>query len=295
MKPTPLGRHDLVASFYTLSGAPNGQPARFGLQERLTAARAAGWAGIGMAAFDYLHLLDQGEHRESLRDTVAAAGLTVTEIEFLPVDLRRAEGEPSDVERVLFDMADVFGSSQLNVGLVGSLDSGDEARAARALRSIGQAAAEKGMRVAFEFMPFGAVKSIESALRLVEAAGCDNVGVLVDAYHFFRGGSRLESLDGVPASLIAGLQLDDVPAQAPDDLLTETRQHRRLPGDGELPLEDLVRAVDRTGADVPVGVELLSTDLQQLPVAEAATTVFAATTSVLRRARGGPGLNQQGA
>jgi sugar phosphate isomerase/epimerase len=295
MNRAPLGRNDLVASFYTLSGAPNGQPARFSLLERLTAARAAGWAGIGMAAFDYRHLLAQGEDRTSLREAVDAAGLTVTEIEFLPLDLGRADGEAGDIERVLFEMADVFGSTQLNVGLVGSVDLGDEALAARALRNVGQAAADHEMRVAFEFMPFGPVKSIEPALRLVEAAACDNVGVLIDAYHFFRGGSRLESLEGVAGALIAGLQLDDVPARAPDDLLAETRQQRRLPGDGELPLEDLVRAVDLTGADVPIGVELLSTDLQQLTVAEAATSVFAATTGVLRRARCGASLNRQGA
>jgi len=280
-----MDRDDLVASFYTLSGAPNGQPSRFSLLERLAAAKAAGWAGIGLAAFDYLHLLAQGERPESLREAVASAGLSVTEIEFLPIDLARSDGEPSDAERLLFEMADVFGATQLNVGLVGSLDADDEARAVRALRVIGDAASERGLAVAFEFMPFGAVKTIEHALRLVEAVRRDNVGVLIDAYHFFRGGSRLESLDGVPGSLITGLQLDDVPLQAPDDLLTETRHHRLLPGEGELPLEDLIRAVDRTGAVVPVGVELLSTDLQQLPIAAAAESVFAATARVLQRAR----------
>src|SRR5437867_3212829 len=48
-----LGRNDLIASYYTLSGAPVGQPARFSFEERVAAAAAAGFAAIGLAVEDY--------------------------------------------------------------------------------------------------------------------------------------------------------------------------------------------------------------------------------------------------
>lgn len=44
-----LGRNDLIASYYTLSGSPVGHPARFSLEERVAAAAAAGFAAIGLA------------------------------------------------------------------------------------------------------------------------------------------------------------------------------------------------------------------------------------------------------
>ena len=43
---------DLVASFFTLSGAGFGEPPRNGFEQRCAAAAAAGFAGIGMHAAD---------------------------------------------------------------------------------------------------------------------------------------------------------------------------------------------------------------------------------------------------
>jgi hypothetical protein len=48
-----LGRDDLIASSYTLSGAPVFEPPRFSFAERVAAAAKAGFAGIGIAIEDY--------------------------------------------------------------------------------------------------------------------------------------------------------------------------------------------------------------------------------------------------
>ena len=44
-----LGRDELIASSYTLSGAPVFEPPRFSFAERVAAAAKAGFAGIGVA------------------------------------------------------------------------------------------------------------------------------------------------------------------------------------------------------------------------------------------------------
>jgi sugar phosphate isomerase/epimerase len=292
VKTQPQGRDHLVASFYTLSGAPNGQPARYSFEDRLRAARRAGWAGIGLASFDYQVLLKQ-HSRDELRSTAAKLQLPVAEIEFLPFGLDRENTGPSEGELLLYDMADVFGSRQLNVTLAGSYTaSDDEVKAARGLSAVGDAAAEHGLTVAFEFMPFAAVKSLEAAARIIERAERENVGALVDAYHFFRGGSRIESIRTLSPGVIAGIQLDDAPADVPDDLLTETREHRLLPGEGALDLVTLLEALADIGADVPIGVEVLSNDLRKMSVDEAASRAFKSTAAVCAAARASESTNE---
>ena len=279
MTSQPSTSQDLVASFYTLSGAPNGEPARHAFIDRLHAAKAAGWAGIGLAALDYQSMLQSHQPDELLAMT-ADADLPVAEIEFLPFDLARADGRPSEQELVLYGMADLFGSRQLNATLGGTCSEEDEPQAARCLGAVADAAADHGLVVALEFMPFAAVKTINQALRIVERADRSNAGVLVDAYHFFRGGSSLDALRAAGPELIAGVQLDDAPADAPEDLLSETRTSRLLPGEGGLDLVGMLRAIATTGADVPIGVELLSTKLQALDIDDLARRTYQSTAAV---------------
>ena len=50
------------------------------------------------------------------------------------------------------------------------------------------------------------------------------------------------------------------------DLIDETVNHRRLPGDGEFPIRAYVAACREVGYDGPWGVEVLSEELRNLPI-----------------------------
>jgi sugar phosphate isomerase/epimerase len=82
-----LGRNDLIASYYTLSGAPVGQPARFSFEERVAAAAAAGFAAIGLTVEDYGACRDRGLSTADLRRILADCGITVAELEFLTQEM----------------------------------------------------------------------------------------------------------------------------------------------------------------------------------------------------------------
>ena len=74
---------ELVASFFTLSGAGFGEPPRNGFIERCEAAAAAGFSGIGMHADDLPRTQAAGLSTGEMQAVLRINGLDVVEIEFL--------------------------------------------------------------------------------------------------------------------------------------------------------------------------------------------------------------------
>jgi sugar phosphate isomerase/epimerase len=133
-----------------------------------------------------------------------------------------------------------------------------------------------------EFLPIFSVATLAQAARIVRAIGAPNVGVLVDTLHLDRSGSRLEDAGGVA---LPYLQLADAGPVRPADvtgLRVEALEGRLLPGEGVLPLVDVLRAIP----GVPVSVELRSSRLTaDVPdPVERARVVHAASAAVLARA-----------
>jgi sugar phosphate isomerase/epimerase len=63
-------------------------------------------------------------------------------------------------------------------------------------RQVCEVAAESGLRTALEFPEIAAeVKDLRSARDLVSAAGCAKGGLIIDAFHFVLGGSKLEDFE----------------------------------------------------------------------------------------------------
>jgi sugar phosphate isomerase/epimerase len=137
--------------------------------------------------------------------------------------------------------------------------------------------ADVGAKLAAEFSPFGQVNSIPTALDIVEAAGVDRAGVMIDTWHFFRGGCPWESLESVPLERIAYVQFDDAPEPISDDGMAETMNRRAMPGDGVFELERFAATLLERGWQGLVSVEVLNDDLRQLPVPEFARMAYQST------------------
>lgn len=135
------------------------------------------------------------------------------------------------------------------------------------LAGVCDRAADFGAQVQLEFLPFTVVGTLRTAWDVVRATDRANAGIVFDTWHFYRGDPDFAVLDSVPGERIFAVQLDDAPAVAEADLYAETRR-RLLPGDGELDLVRAVRALHRIGALRWVGPEVLSPELEALPVAE---------------------------
>jgi sugar phosphate isomerase/epimerase len=125
---------------------------------------------------------------------------------------------------------------------------------------------EAGARMAVEFSPLGPITSIGGALEVVDVAGSDRAGVLIDTWHFFRGDSTWDDLATIPVERIAYLQFDDALPAETDDLIGETLNRRAMPGEGEFDLERFTSTLRDRGWDGVVSVEVLSARLNELPL-----------------------------
>jgi sugar phosphate isomerase/epimerase len=128
--------------------------------------------------------------------------------------------------------------------------------------------AEVGAGMAVEFSPLGPVTSIPDALDVVEAAGVDRAGVLIDTWHFFRGDSTWRDLATIPLERIAYLQFDDAPEPIWDNPMRETLHRRAMPGEGVFELERFASTLLERGWSGTVSLEVLNAELRELPVPE---------------------------
>jgi sugar phosphate isomerase/epimerase len=123
----------------------------------------------------------------------------------------------------------------------------DEARFTETLSRYCELAKTGGIRVALEFLPYSGVRNLQTAMRIIEACGADNVGVLLDALHLERSGGTPADIAAVPPDRIVFAQLCDGPAwrgaKTDDALLQEARGARLPAGTGVLPLFDFMDAL----------------------------------------------------
>ncbi|MGB7050457.1 MAG: sugar phosphate isomerase/epimerase [Acidimicrobiales bacterium] len=269
-------------------------PRRTTFDERLAAASAAGFSAISLWGRDYQAARDGGLSDADLRSMLADHGLVVGEVDpawwWLPGAAEvhiPPEVDSMDVFRFgepeIFALADAVGARSLNaVDVFGGNWSADQA--AEAFAGLCGRAAEHGLLVHIEWLPWSRIPDLGSALEVVQAAGAENGGINVDAWHFVRSGTTIDELRKVPGELVLGVQLDDGPAAAEADLMHATLHDRALPGEGEFDLVALLQALRDIGATAPIGVEVFSDALHGAGPSEAAQRAASATRRVIRQA-----------
>src|SRR5581483_6235884 len=185
-----------------------------------------------------------------------------------------------------FAMADVFGSRVVNVGDIGMPD--DLAPlddVTERFAGLCDRAAEHGLLVALEFLPWSGIPDVATAWQVVDGAGRANGGLLVDSWHHLRGAADDGALRAVPGDRVFVVQVSDAPAKPDGDYMQDTMLNRRLPGDGDLDLVGFLRTLDAMGVDCPVSVELFNPAFQSLPADEAARLAHDATRALVAEAR----------
>ena len=136
-----------------------------------------------------------------------------------------------------------------------------------------EAAARLEMTVGMEFITYCSIGTLAQARWLVERSRQPNARLLIDALQFFRSGAAPDELASVDPALLPYMQLCDGPRIGPasvDERRREARTARLLPGEGELPLAELLRALP---PGIPLSVEAPTLHLAGLPFDEQARTV----------------------
>ncbi|GAA2353124.1 sugar phosphate isomerase/epimerase family protein [Streptomyces violaceusniger] len=244
------------------------------LTTRVEAAAEAGFDGIGLRLSDYLGAeMPDGQ----IRDLLDQHGIRVLELEHL---WDWAQGE-DPAEAAMFTFADRIGARHINVPMFFTHSLPDLVAPFAALCDR---AAEHGLLIGFEFLPYSHVRTIGEAWQVVADAGRPNGGITLDLWHWFRSGARPRDLTDVPASAIITLQMCDVLAEPGPDMTEEARHRRLLPGQGAGDTLGVLRALREHGVSAPASVEVFSDDLDAQPATQAARLAFESGVTVLDRA-----------
>jgi sugar phosphate isomerase/epimerase len=178
--------------------------------------------------------------------------------------------------------ADLDIMAELGVGCVNAVAiDADRARNLDQLAIFAELADARGLSATVEYLPGLVIGDLPTAVEAVRHVGRANFGLLIDAMHFFRAGARAADLKAIDPKLIGYLQLCDVPLVSKHASYgDEARAERMAPGDGELPLANLLAALPR---DLVVGLEtpMLSKALAGMDAYERLAPAVEATRALL--------------
>jgi sugar phosphate isomerase/epimerase len=190
---------------------------------------------------------------------LADTGILVLDVELIRLT---PDTDPTAYEQ-LFD-----GGARLGAGFVNVMADDPELERVRDnFHALAQRAEPYGLRPVIEPMAYVRVRSLADAVFVAKGSGG---GVTIDPLHLRRFGATLDEVRAVDRDLLLYYQLCDAPLEGPaglprpdslprgqsvdgiPDAQLEARALRLLPGEGELPLEEIVAAMPD---DIPVSVE----------------------------------------
>ncbi len=129
------------------------------------------------------------------------------------------------------------------------------AESVRVLEELGEIALRYDVGLAFEFLGQTncSVQTLALADEIVGHVARPNVGLVLDSFHFYAGGSTLESIDALDAQRLFIFHINDAEDRPRAEL---EDKHRLLPGHGILPLKEIVGALRRIGYNRAASVEI---------------------------------------
>jgi sugar phosphate isomerase/epimerase len=260
---------------------------RFGaFEQRVAAAAAAGMAGIGLYVFEYARL--RAEERRSPADIRAVLdrhGVVLADAEVVRgwwATEGEAWAECARIEALAWEMADEFGIRYLQA--IGPYDCPLE-QAADGFGSLCDRAAEHGVLVGIEPLPYTNIATATDAQAVVRAAGRSNGGYCVDIWHHTRGPNGLEEITALEPERVFAIQMNDGALQpALDDYKIDCLANRVPPGHGEFDCIGFIKALVGMGVTAPISLEVCSTELWSQPAEVAARAAADGMRDVLREA-----------
>lgn len=227
------------------------------------------------------------ERTDKVRKALAETGITALDIEvvwFHP-------GEPIDTHDRFVDIAKSIGAK--NILCVSSEKDIHETK--KRFKHLCQLTNGSDISVVLEFLAITEINSLAKALEVVDGVAHPAGGILVDTLHLQRTGScaqdlveieqeRLKNAIEYKNRLFPYIQMCDASEALQDDSLEGVLEDalflRELLGEGELPLKDVLQAVD---GSLPISLEIRSRALmEKFPkLQDRANVVFQSTQQFL--------------
>jgi sugar phosphate isomerase/epimerase len=247
------------------------------LPEQVSVAAETGYQSVG------LRLLgsrppkhDDWQNEPLLKETeqrLADTGVSVLDCEIFWM---RPETRVADY-RGLFETIQRFGAHLL---LVLSVDP-DLERNFDNFAQLCELGRSHDVKPCLEFSKITPIATLQQAVDIARRTAAPNARVLVDALHLNRSGGTPAEVAATDAALFEYAQLCDAPAAMPDaEHMRLEPGDRLLPGQGGLPLVDLVRAFS---PDLPIAIEAPVKQMEFLPATERAWMAMEGMKSVLEK------------
>ena len=254
-------------------------------EERVSAAKSAGFEGIGLRAETYVDALNEGLHDEDILAILQKYDMKVTEVEYIVqwAEAKRSY-EQKYKEQMCFHMCKLFNVSHINCGL---MENYSVEETAQRLKELCQRA--EPYTIGVEPMPYSGLPGVRKAWEVVKASGCDNAKLILDSWHWIRADQSYDPslMEDIPAEKIVAVQLNDVQARpyATAILRDESMHDRALPGKGYGDTAGFVKMIKNKGiSPAVVGVEVINDAILATGVPAAAAANFDAVQSVLKEA-----------
>jgi len=230
-----------------------------GLSEKLQAIAAAGFRGVEIFESD---LLSYNGTPADVAKEMSDLGLRA--ITFQP--FRDFEGMPDSQRQRTFDRAErkfdlmqelacdlLLVCSNVSPESLGGID-----RSAADFRELGERAAKHGLRVGFEALAWGRhINDYRDAWEVVRRADHRAIGLVLDSFHTYARKTDLKPLHAIPGDRIFLVQLADAP-WLDMDVLNWSRHFRCFPGQGDMPLLEFMAAVQATGYQGDLSLEIFN-------------------------------------
>ena len=134
---------------------------------------------------------------------------------------------------------------------------------------------------ALVFVKYQPIKTMGQAMGIIMDANHPSAMIIPDTYHMHISEGGFEALKLVNGDAIAIFQFSDAPASPPISELGDS--HRVYPGDGILPLQQILRDLKATGFKKCISLELYNPEYWKQDLQKVAETGLAKTLNVIRK------------
>ncbi|MGT2712617.1 sugar phosphate isomerase/epimerase family protein [Streptococcus oriscaviae] len=262
----------------TISSWTLGDQCRF--EDRVKAAKDAGFEAIGLRAETYVDALQEGLTDQDILAILAKYDMVVSEVEYIVQWAEENRSyEQKYKEQMCFHMCDLFGVNHINCGLM------ENYSVEYTGQKLKELCARAGHRIiGVEPMPYSGLPNFDKAFAVVKASGADNARIILDTWHWVRADQPYRALTAEEAASVVSIQINDAYDRPyAFSILRDESMHDRLaPGTGAKDTAGFLRMVKEAGiSPAVVGVEVISDEILSRGLDQAANHTYENTIKVL--------------
>jgi sugar phosphate isomerase/epimerase len=224
------------------------------------ATRAAGYEAIELYIPKLLRYLDAGYEADQILPELGSLQVVMIN-SFLHIERQEPEFRQELRQKCagLCQVARTLNCTTLQVVALSALEGQPwpeiRSKVAGSLAELADIAAPYDVRLALEPVTFAPLHSLSQALEVLEVAGRPNVGLCLDTFHLWTGGTSWDEVAALDPRLILVAHISDVTPRRGSRWSDADRDV--LPGDGILPLKEGIAAIRAAGYDELWCVEMM--------------------------------------